>query len=125
MAIGDQVHWIAATYASTAIRPASGVEVVLKEVNAGVNGSTNWSYFYHRIAGNTYSAALIAGGHALYNSYYTKSSSWAGGSAAGSAGAAYNGHANMSVPVNNTYYINAAYNSQGGGIYVGGYITKE
>ena len=121
MAVGDQAHWFGGHYSNVAIRPASGVEVVLKEVNGSLSSTSNWSYFYHRTANDWHGATIVAGGHNMYSTYYTQPSAYSGDSGA----PAYNGIANMSLPINNTNYLNTAYSGDGSGFKAAGYVTKE
>ena len=121
MAIGDQVHYFVGQYPTGYYRPASGVEVVLKEINTQITGSSTYHFIYHRTVSNVYNYEIILCGN-KYNTYQSKA-------AAAKGDAGDNGESQMgqqSIPVNYDNYVNFNYlGSTPYGSKIAGYITKE
>ena len=121
MAEGDQWHFMGSA-SNTAVRPSSGVEVVLKVAATYVTSWANYSYAYYRTAASTNGGYAVVGG-----AYYGNQQIWDARPSMTKHDHAATGAqimSNASIPINYTHYIWTI--TSGTGAYqFSGYITKD
>ena len=123
MAIGDQWHMFG-TSSGVNIQPSSGVEVVIKMAATYSTANTSYLWAAHRTAANWHNGyAIVCGAYYGYGSGYQLKPSMRLEYNESPAPALAS---QVSIPINNTYYMYTQTTGTYGGVYYfSGYITKD